>query len=189
MNVRRNLESEKALCIYFPYSTGYSYLPSNIWFSELELCHQKQVLNQELIIIYKLTAVAQNQLTKTCRLEQIKTPSEKADKPTEKTSNHRILLLNFCSVLHPSRPAWGASAKRQSWDTPRTQQQGLMPAAETNVSGSCCFVVGDAKIILAASNGIEKLVSFGQVTQVRQQEAQVQAGASFNDSFTVTGAC
>lgn len=37
MGVRRN--SEKALCIYFPSSTAYSYLPSNICFSEPELCH------------------------------------------------------------------------------------------------------------------------------------------------------
>lgn len=44
-NVRRNLDSEKTLCIYFPYFPGYLYLPSNICFNELELCHYKQVLN------------------------------------------------------------------------------------------------------------------------------------------------
>lgn len=45
LNVRRNLDSEKALCIYFPYFPGYLYLPSNICSNELELCHYKQVLN------------------------------------------------------------------------------------------------------------------------------------------------
>lgn len=52
----------------------------------------------------------------------------------------------------------------------------------------CLFFVGDAKIILAPPNGIEKLVSFGQVTKMRWWEVQGQAGGSSSDSFPTLGA-
>lgn len=41
LNVRRNLDFEKALCIYFPYFP----ISLSTRFNELELCHYKQVLN------------------------------------------------------------------------------------------------------------------------------------------------
>lgn len=69
----------------------------------------------------------------------------------------------------------------------RSNASVVLPGAETNISGRCLFVVGDAKIILALSNGIERLVSFGQVSKMRQWEVQGQDGVSFNDSFTIAG--
>lgn len=59
----------------------------------------------------------------------------------------------------------------------------VLPGAETNICMRCLFVVGDAKIVLAPPDGIEKLVSFGQVTAMRWWEVQGQAGGSSNASF------
>lgn len=64
----------------------------------------------------------------------------------------------------------------------------VLPGAETNTSVRCLFVAGDAKITLAPPNGLEKLVSFGQVTEMRWWEVQGQAGGSSNASLPRQGA-